>query len=338
MQHLDDGVIQELVDGEIPSRDLPPLQAHLAGCEACKSRLEAARMAATEADDLLLMLDEVEPEAAATAPMVVPIRTAHWSRNLAWAASLLLAAGLGFASRDVILPVERGMPTDRGITVEPGKRDTELTAPANLDEERSASRIPRSESTEPDAPTGSASRAPRPESTDPDAPPGSASRVARPDQAAPAAAPPTAALGTAAGAAQEGVRQSVGNLAETEAARDLGVRRREGAAPTAAFDRAAPAISSQRALSDAAKSMVAARPVDLPTAMRTLGGSIKLIDGMVPTRLDAVDDEVLVVYRVTWGEILLSQRRAGDRLEWHLTGPPGLPADSLAVLRGKVRP
>jgi hypothetical protein len=89
---------------------------------------------------------------------------------------------------------------------------------------------------------------------------------------------------------------------------------------------------------DAAKSMVAAREVDLPTAMRLLGGSIKFIDGLVPHRLDATGDEVMVVYQVFWGELLLSQRRDGDRLEWQLTGPPAFPADSLAVLRTKVRP
>ena len=112
MQHLDDGVIQEMIDGEIASRDLPPLQAHLASCDACRARLEAARMAASEADELLLMLDEVEPSAPVASPVVVPITRPHWSRNLAWAASLMLAVGLGYAGRDTISGVLADIATE----------------------------------------------------------------------------------------------------------------------------------------------------------------------------------------------------------------------------------
>ena len=344
MQHLDDGLIQELIDGEIPSHDLAPMQAHLASCESCRARLDTARMAATEADELLIMLDEPEPAASVGPPTVIPIRKPHWSRNVAWAASLMLAAGLGFASRDVILPPERGTitgretstelgtPAERDAATERGTRDTELAEPTGLEETRSASRAPRPESTAPVPSTSSASRVPRSGQPEPVA----TTQTPAVNPAVPAAPPPAAAVGAASGAAQEATRQSVGNLAEAVAAGESTRGRRERT--LSSFDRAAPAVTSQGAFSDAAKSLVAAREVDLPAAMQTLGGSIKLIDGMVPTRLDAIGDEVRVVYRVIWGEVLLSQRRVGDRLEWDLSGPPGLPADSLAVLRGKVRP
>ena len=84
--------------------------------------------------------------------------------------------------------------------------------------------------------------------------------------------------------------------------------------------------------------MVAAQAIDFPAALRILGGTIKLIDGMVPQRVDAAGGEVMVVYRVAQGELLLVQRRVADSLSWRLAAPAGFPADSLAVLRGRVRP
>jgi hypothetical protein len=130
----------------------------------------------------------------------------------------------------------------------------------------------------------------------------------------------------------------VGRLAEAEAVEQTGERRAESAL-SAQQNRAAPPAAFQPLQSaDAAKSTVAAREVQLPAALQILGGSIKLIDGMVPQRLDASGDEVMVVYRVRQGELLLVQRRVSDSLAWRLAAPPGFPGDSLRVLRGKVKP
>ena len=50
--HLDDGTIHELLDGEIPSAQLPPLQAHLAACAECRARLDSARELVDFSDEL----------------------------------------------------------------------------------------------------------------------------------------------------------------------------------------------------------------------------------------------------------------------------------------------
>ena len=97
--HLDDGTIQELLDGEIHSSALPPIQSHLAACAECRARLEAARVFMTEADELIEMLDE---PVAATPAVVIPLprrSTQPWTRRLAWAASLVIAVGAGWYSR-----------------------------------------------------------------------------------------------------------------------------------------------------------------------------------------------------------------------------------------------
>jgi hypothetical protein len=100
--HLDDGTIHELLDGEIPSSQLPPLQAHIVGCAECRARLAAAREMVDFTDGLVELLDE--PPIAAPAPMTItplPSRAATrpWIRQLAWAASIAIAVGAGWYAR-----------------------------------------------------------------------------------------------------------------------------------------------------------------------------------------------------------------------------------------------
>lgn len=327
MQHLDDGLIQELIDGEVSSHDLIPIQAHLAGCAACQSRLDAARMAASEADELLLLLDEAD-QASTDSPMVMlPTRRPHWSRNLAWAASLVLAAGLGFASRDMLLPPVQ--PNDAATTA-PVLRDAmtaaqeqapaitappvEQVLPPPASEMREAAAAPDARGNTAENPAPTAARSPEP---------ALASGVAAPRQAA---------------------SETVLATGEQEASAGQRSERMAGATPTTQLRRAMPPGQAQSFESaDAAKALSTqqltsrvAREVDLPAAMRLLGGSIKLIDGMIPEHLEAAGDEVRVVYQVFWGELILSQRREGDRIEWDLIAPAGFPADSLAVLRSRL--
>jgi hypothetical protein len=344
MQHLDDGLIQELIDGEIPSRDLPPLQAHLSACESCRARLDTARLAATEADELLIMLDEAEPAAPVAGADVLPFRRPHWSRNVAWAASLMLAVGLGYAGRDaldtmlgaparqatdaeLVTPQVRGVPSapttapseaEALVPVQPERgTDAVATAPADRSENRIAAED-RNEQAETPPPTQA---------------PAQVQSLAR-DQVVPPAASVASGVGSAG--APAGGNLSGRALAEQESS--AGQRRAAAPVSTQRFREATANPPGSLELADAAKSMVAAQPVDLPRAIALLGGSIKLIDGMVPQRLDAAGREVMVVYRVAQGELLLVQRRDADSLTWRLAPPPGFPADSLAALRRRVRP
>ncbi|HEV8150223.1 MAG TPA: hypothetical protein VGP61_08580, partial [Gemmatimonadales bacterium] len=85
------------------------------------------------------------------------------------------------------------------------------------------------------------------------------------------------------------------------------------------------------------KVMAPAEPITLPDAVRRLGGSLRLIDGMVPLRLEAQGPDVRVVYPAAQGELVLSQQLIDGRIVVRLLAPPGFPADSLARLRARVR-
>ena len=96
------------------------------------------------------------------------------------------------------------------------------------------------------------------------------------------------------------------------------------------------AIEQLRMLADRAGFAVA-QPASLPEAMRVLGGSLRLIDGMIPERLEILGNAVRVVYRTGLGELLLSQELQDGTVRFTLIAPRGFPADSLERLRGRVR-
>ncbi len=53
MSHLDEGTLHALLDGELGSTELMEIEAHLAGCSACSTRLRTAREFLEEADRLV---------------------------------------------------------------------------------------------------------------------------------------------------------------------------------------------------------------------------------------------------------------------------------------------
>jgi hypothetical protein len=71
--------------------------------------------------------------------------------------------------------------------------------------------------------------------------------------------------------------------------------------------------------------------------VRRLGGTLRLVEGMVPLRIEAQGPVVRVIYPAPRGELILAQWLADGRLIWTLYGPPGFPADSLDRLRARVR-
>jgi hypothetical protein len=53
MSHIDDGQLNALLDGELSLEEARAVEAHVAGCDACRRRLEEARRFLTEASELL---------------------------------------------------------------------------------------------------------------------------------------------------------------------------------------------------------------------------------------------------------------------------------------------
>lgn len=117
MQHPDDNLLTEWLDGELDPTVAAELDAHLTQCAACHARAQALRAVAAEADGLLTELEAQapaapEPEApvsnrAAPAERGSPVvllpynemaywRRSSWRRTVGIAATVLVAVGAGW--------------------------------------------------------------------------------------------------------------------------------------------------------------------------------------------------------------------------------------------------
>jgi len=348
MQHLEDGFLHALADGEVPSDELGPVREHLEACDACRSRLDEARLEAETARELIEVLEvpslaPVDRRIGGSADRGAGRPAAQWIRPLALAASLALAAGIGYYGR--------GAAPFASPAAEPtslGRIDTVFL----------------------DVPAESGQR--RENDSNRDA---ALNRVTRPAELQ--AAPPlrTPATGRAearsevAGARREDDKEAKRTLGDSSLRLDelvvtaadapkaspsekkeneakLGQVARQRAASdsrdqSAALARkAAPQPAAPAALAEErfmAKSAADAAPmvVTFPRAVELLGGRIRLIEGMVPSRLEAMGRTVRVVYVLDEGDLVLSQVSGADSLSWNLAGP--LTSDSLVRLRLKVR-
>lgn len=144
MQHLDDGTIHALLDGELTTEAAEALSEHVRYCAACADRLAEERLIQSEAERMIAELDAPAPAAAeAPAPLgnealepplapeqpkysgppvvLIPERDYERSRIprlLGWAATLIVAAGAGWfasvarqpAPPPVMLPEVQGAP------------------------------------------------------------------------------------------------------------------------------------------------------------------------------------------------------------------------------------
>jgi hypothetical protein len=103
MSHVDDGALHAYLDGELPSVERARLEAHVAECPACRTRLDEERALVERASVLLGLA--LPPERAA--PPLHQLRQPRlgWRLRvpLAWAASVTLALGLGYYLGDTSL-------------------------------------------------------------------------------------------------------------------------------------------------------------------------------------------------------------------------------------------
>lgn len=93
MQHLDDGVLNALYDGELTGREAEEATSHLRSCTRCADRFDELHALATEADRLLPALDfglERTPARSRRIPRL---------RSLAFAATLVITVGAALLSR-----------------------------------------------------------------------------------------------------------------------------------------------------------------------------------------------------------------------------------------------
>lgn len=316
MSHLDEGLLTAMLDGEIPSAELPAIRAHLDRCAECRARLEDLRGLLDQAGTLITMLGDgttgtVDP--AAVIPIPRRSRTRH-HRLLAWAATVVLAAGLGYWMRGPGGAPMGGL-SDRAVGV-PGAVAFDEGAAGNQA-----------------APGGEAVEPVRP----PVPTPGRRVGVSE-ESSPPASAPPPVvvedaptALGRAAVRTDAGAAKVAERLVSVPDAdlRASELRSASGAPP------AAPAAVGSEATVRQEVALESFVPISFVDAVARMGGTLRLVDGLVPDRLEASTTTVRVIYPLRSGELVLEQRRRGDSISVALRGP--VSAESLAVLRRRVR-
>lgn len=347
MSHLDEGVFHALLDGEIPSAELPPIQAHLAECAECRASLDEARVLRESAESLVEEIQPSESVSGTAAPRVRPAPRPAWGRRLAWAASLIVAAGLGYTVR----------PQGGG-----GEAVAVLTQSGpSVPTEQSATAV----AAEPSAPTAAPALAPALTPTTKEAgsrrtavsrtPLRAAQTLAEVEKkAAPSLADSQIAAGGAAGrvaanatppAPAPAFAASASKAAATTPGSPPASRQDAPGELTAGLSRALKqpmrleevVVSSADAARDLAKVGTPISVIQFPDAVRRLGGSLRLVEGLVPLRIEAQGSMVRVIYPADRGELILGQWVSDGRLVWMLSGPPGFPADSLNRLRARVR-
>ena len=289
MPHLDEGTLHALVDGEIRSADLEAIRTHLAVCAECRAQLDEARACAGEAAGLVELV-EVPPAGQGADKPRGGTRRRFPMRELAWAASVVAAVGLGYAGG-------RGPSVGTPVSVRAIEPVAAPVVTSAVPEQ------PRPARREPALPSPRLHRSPEP-------------GPARADKAD---------------------REVAGNIAAPQAAQDM-------------VTPSTPAVGGVQPAAKAAESKLALRlelgasgpapvfaEVSFAQAVERLGGGLRLVEGLVPLRLEAAGDVVRVIYAAADGELVLEQRRTEDGILTSLRGPASVGPDSLARLRGRIR-
>lgn len=335
MWHPEDGVLHALLDGELTGDARLKVEAHLRNCAECDTRFREAKAIAVEADSLVNTIDV--PPVRAPGHTRLPGRRRIRFATLAWAATIVLAAGLGYWGQDTI---RRAPPAELREGDRPATRPAARAESVAATPPMSKAAPPADETVTDRLASGEGRRQAKAETlppAGPESPPAEEGRQA--ENRARVAEPPAEAQPTA---------PALGGVA--------------AAAERAREDEAAP---------------LGWRTVTMEQAVQVLGGAVRLVDGLTPERFDVGPgtlvpggDPTHEVVRVVYagGGIVLDQQRSDDsaalrraaryedaaartlsaqsatrELEWRLkdgfryvvTGTVG--ADSLEALTDRVR-
>jgi hypothetical protein len=372
MSHIDDGKLNALLDGELESAEAVAVEAHIAGCAECAKRLAEARRFLAESADLLGALDvptqtavpEAQPRRVSkTAKEIAldldgttqqspaigadlpeplfrrgsraqPERRGFDYTSLAWAATIVLAIGVGYLANEVRHARE-------GVTGAEGnaasRRATPASVPAGSPAAERAAPLSRARESGPGAAGGPRASATGKAHGPPaaKAPPGegqlrvagrSATGLGHKQLAPPARSVAgvraTPARPTQVAGAVTAAPTAAGALAPPQQ-NALEARRSQPAAEVAGAG--APSAASGAAPSGAAADRLATsrgtfRHASLEEAVTRLRGAIRLIDGMHSDHVeigpgrevagaDSARDVVRVVYGEVGHELVLDQQR-----------------------------
>ena len=297
MPHLDEGQLTALLDGELTSAERAEAESHLATCPECRVLLEETRGLVREAgalvDAVQLPTDSSSRPVGPTTPAGIPERrTAEpptrrgggltaW-RSLGWAATIVVAVGLGWFASDL-------------------RYRAPVAAPmSDMESDRVNQAVMTAKSAEPTATPPVPATRPVPSDA---ARPAGNGAMSRPEEAGtrtPAiqATPTAPAPGVGLVSTNAVANDEVGKLAESGGERREAAERaavgstdpQAGRPAPAAFAAQAPAAGAvQSTEADLRRQRSNVRMVTLEEAVRTLGGTIRLVDGMVPARVEEVE-------------------------------------------------
>ncbi len=372
MSHLDEGQLHALLDGELTGPERSGAESHLATCAECRRAYGEAKALLEEADAFIASVDLPAQASPVHAPAPGSRGSGLRWRNLAWAATVVLAVGLGWLARssqmkqiiggaEVRADLARksdSAPTARSAGPTPPAQEPS-PRPADGATQRSAEPTLKAESApEEQSPPAAAAqnRGERPAAAPPASPvtaPGPALE-AKPSAAsasAPSPMPAKEALDAVTGGVDRERAEALADAAGVAPERrDAGHAdgRRQAAQPTSSSlrrDRIVLGLNGPLAGREAGNAL---RPIPLEQAVRILGGSIRLVDGLSPTRVLAgvvpvgagpATQLVRVVYDDPPGrELWLDQHRpVGSTNEAVATGQGSvalLPGDTVAVNLG----
>lgn len=386
MQHLDEGTLHALLDGELVGDESRAAYDHLASCPECHGRLAEARELAAEALGLIEELDGI-PEStvddlqgtvteiplfsgrfspaparspasrppqvdsttpAEDVPVFTPARPAGAPVTPDQAAAATAIPGkaaaprkqaprwrwlapVGLAAAAVLAVVLRPRTTDSGVSGEPKQviaaapEQTRTAAPAPVPDSTAAA-TPRSRAIAPASPRTRPAVAPAVDSGPrPAAPP--APSTANVVASAEAATRATGAASSAAKPADTVLERR--QLADQPLKLDeLVITQKDAKSLTGRTGAAAKVARGE---------LTAPQAITADQAIKLLGGSIRLVEGLVPVRYEQEGTAVRVVYETTWGPLFLNQWRGGAGLTHRLLAFPGTPKDSVTAWSERIR-
>jgi hypothetical protein len=322
MPHLDEGLMMALLDGELTEPEQREVNGHLQSCSECSARLVELRGIMGDADNLVevLVVPPVHtlPAASKRSPRLVS------RRNLAWAASIVAALGLGAVGNSLL----RRSDSDLAMTSSESPRELTQASPS-LDSPAPPPAAER-EALSPSV-GGSAGTAPtaqQAQTTD--------LAPTRLEEAAPdsgrdrvLALQPGIVENSAEKLSIRGGRvdspaqaaAGVGSRSQEEARREADFVLRaqpRAAAPSNALIPRDEVTGRQRLDGERAHPQRFS-PIPMEEAVRHLGGIIRLIDGLTPEEFevaatDSAQPLVRVTYRIGQAEnrLFLEQRRVDN--------------------------
>ncbi len=293
MSHLDEGTLHAMLDGELSGDEVAEAQAHLEQCAQCRASLAEAKDFFSETDVLIESLDEPESPAPAAPAENAPAARAWYRRPrvLSLAATVALVIGVTFvayrASPDMQPAFQRpaSAEPDPVVLGEAESRTSKQNAPAPV-----GGVVPDSGAEADGGFRAGVAPTPAPERTiTPALPPADADDAAPQPAAESLVTQEEIAAGKDDGDRKEQVDAPAAPAAPVESERDAVF---EAVDELAREDKAGDSVAAKRARAAGNEfADMAAVPADedaFAEMVKTLGGSIRLIDGKQAVRYEQV--------------------------------------------------